>query len=103
MRTPTRTILAGCLSAALLAGGASQALAASANGALEYCQSGDECRYFPNPRLRVPFTAAPGEMNSVSGLTSATATRIRDANVNVTPGNSCSSIDPHEVECGPAG
>jgi hypothetical protein len=80
---------------------AGDAFAAQAAGSLEYCTSGDECRYFPDPRLRVTFLAAPGERNSVTGARHAAGVRIRDASVPVTPGTNCRRVDDYEVDCGP--
>ncbi|HEY8771445.1 MAG TPA: calcium-binding protein [Thermoleophilaceae bacterium] len=103
MRIAKRLVLAFGLTAALAAGGASQALAANASGALEYCTGSDACRYFPSPRLRVTFTAAPGEANVVSGVVNPNSVRIRDDGATITAGASCSSVDSHQVDCGPPG
>jgi RTX calcium-binding nonapeptide repeat (4 copies) len=58
-----RALLAAC---ALVLVGAPAAHAGTAAGRLVYCDTGDECRYFPDPRLDVTFRAAPGEENQLS-------------------------------------
>jgi hemolysin type calcium-binding protein len=97
-----RTLLVGCV---LVLAGACPAQAGTVSGRLVYCQSGDECRYFPNPRLDVTFRAARGERNELSLFASRepiVGVQIVDFGAAVTPGPYCQRGDVDgEAFCGP--
>lgn len=103
-RGPTRSLawrlawLAGSAPALLVA---PAALGATASGQLVYCTSGDECRYFPDPRLDVTFAAAPGEANVLRVLADPDGVRFRDGGAEIIAGERCRNVDAHEALCGP--
>jgi Ca2+-binding RTX toxin-like protein len=97
-----RALLAACALALI---GASAAHAGTVSGRLVYCNSGDECRYFPNPRLDVTFRAAPGERNELTLSSSRVpieGVQIVDFGPALTLGPYCQRGDVDgEAFCGP--
>jgi RTX calcium-binding nonapeptide repeat (4 copies) len=91
-------LLAACTIALL---GAPAAHAGTVSGRLVYCDTGDECRYFPDPRLDVAFHAAPSERNEVTLLTDPAGVQVRDAGTALSVGAFCESVDEHAGRCGP--
>jgi Ca2+-binding RTX toxin-like protein len=97
-----RALLAWCAVALV---GAPAAHAGTVSGRLVYCNSGDECRYFPDPRLDVSFRAAPGERNEVTLSSSHVpieGVQIVDFGATLAPGRYCERGDVDgEAFCGP--
>jgi Ca2+-binding RTX toxin-like protein len=97
-----RAVLAACAIALI---GAPAAHAGTVSGRLVYCDTGDECRYFPDPRLDVAFHAAPGERNELTLSSSRVpieGVQIVDFGAAVVPGPYCQRGDVEgEAFCGP--
>jgi hypothetical protein len=93
-----RAVLAACAIALI---GAPVAQAGTVSGRLVYCDTGDECRYFPDPRLDVAFHAAPGERNELTLLSDAAGVQVRDRGAALLVGAFCESVDEHLGRCGP--
>jgi hypothetical protein len=73
--------------------------ASRVSGFLEYCTGGDECRYFPDPRLNVSFVAGDGERNAptVKNLI------FEDPGSTITAGSRCKSETPNRAVCDSTG
>ena len=80
---------------------APSAWAAEVSGELVFCQGGDYCRYFPQPRLDVTFIAAPDERNELRMLPHVEGVRIIDAGADIKPGAFCTAVSANDVRCGP--
>jgi RTX calcium-binding nonapeptide repeat (4 copies) len=93
-----RALLAACAIALV---GAPAAHAGTVSGRLVYCDTGDECRYFPDPRLYVAFHAAAGERNELTLLTDPAGVQVGDRGTPLSVGAYCESIDEHAARCGP--
>jgi hypothetical protein len=93
-----RVLLTACAALLFVAPAAG---AAELSGRLVYCTGDDICRYFPNPRLDVTFTAAPGERNEVRMAPHPEGVRIVDAGASITTGPFCRAVTPSEARCGP--
>jgi hypothetical protein len=91
--------LVAALAAALIA--APAAVAATVSGELAYCDTGDECRYFPDPRLEVTFLAARGEENELRVLPHESGVRFAGS-APIVAGENCSAVSESDVRCGPA-
>jgi hypothetical protein len=92
-----RALLLAC---ALALVAASTAAAGTVSGRIVYCDSGDECRYFGDPRLDVTYRAAPGERDEIRVLPHPTGVRIVDAH-GIEVGPFCTAVNDHDARCGP--
>jgi hypothetical protein len=92
-----RSLLLAC---ALALVAASTAAAGTVSGRIVYCDSGDECRYFGDPRLDVTYRAAPGERDEIRVLPHPTGVRIVDAH-GIEVGPFCTAVNDHDARCGP--
>jgi hypothetical protein len=77
------------------------AWAGNVSGELAFCEGGDFCRYFPEPRLEVIFLAGEGERNDLRMLSDPGGVRIVDTGAAIEVGAYCTSVDLHEAVCGP--
>jgi hypothetical protein len=91
-----RSFLLGC-ALALIA--ASTAVAGTVSGRIVFCDSGDECRYFGDPRLDVTYRATPGERDEVRVLPHPTGVRIVSRGIEVGP--FCFTVNEYDARCGP--
>ena len=85
----------------LLCLAAPAARAGEVSGQLVFCEGGDYCRYFPEPRLDVTFRAAEGERNDVRMLLHPDGVRIVDSGAAIETGDFCTAVNPNDVRCGP--
>jgi Ca2+-binding RTX toxin-like protein len=85
----------------LLCLAAPAAWAGEVSGKLVFCEGGDYCRYFPEPRLDVTFRAAGGELNDLRMLAHPDGVRIVDSGAAIETGEFCTADNPNEVRCGP--
>lgn len=92
-----RALLLAC---ALALVAASTAAAGTVSGRIVYCDSGDECRYFGDPRLDVTYLAAPGQRDEVRVLPHPSGVRIVDAH-GIEVGPFCTAVNDHDARCGP--
>jgi hypothetical protein len=91
-----RALLLAC-AAALIA--ASTAMAGTVTGRIVYCDTGDECRYFGDPRLDVTYRATPGQRDEIRVLPHPTGVRIVAKRIEAGP--FCLAVNEHDVRCGP--
>jgi hypothetical protein len=91
-----RSLLLAC---ALALVAASTAAAGTVSGRIVYCDSGDECRYFGDPRLDVTYRAAPGERDEIRVLPHPTGVRIVAKSIEAGP--FCFAVNEHDARCGP--
>ena len=91
------------LSAAFLLLGlaAPAAWAGEVSGELVFCEGGDYCRYFPEPRLDVTFRAAGGERNDLRMSAHPDGVRIVDSGAEMETGDFCTAVNPNDARCGP--
>jgi hypothetical protein len=92
-----RTVLLA-LALALIA--ASTAAAGTVSGRIVFCDTGDECRYFGDPRLDVTYRAAPGERDEIRVLPHPTGVRIVSVH-GIEVGPFCTAVNDHDARCGP--
>jgi hypothetical protein len=79
---------------------AAPAAAGTVSGRLVYCDTGDECRYFTNPRLDVTYQGVPGKHDEVRVLPHPTGVRIVDPR-GITAGPFCLAVNSNDARCGP--
>jgi hypothetical protein len=91
-----RALLLAC---ALALVAASTAAAGTVSGRIVYCDSGDECRYFGDPRLDVTYLAAPGQRDEVRVLPHPSGVRIVSRGIEVGP--FCLAVNDNDARCGP--
>ena len=84
-----RALLLAC-TLALVA--ASSAAAGTVSGRIVYCDTGDECRYFGDPRLDVKYRAEPGQRDEVRVLPHPDGVRIVDVH-GITAGPFCLAVN----------
>jgi hypothetical protein len=92
-----RSLLLAC---ALALVAASTAAAGTVSGRIVYCDSGDECRYFGDPRLDVTYRATPGERDEIRVLPHPSGVRVVDAH-GIEVGPFCTAVNDHDARCGP--
>jgi hypothetical protein len=85
----------------LLCLAAPAAWAGEVSGQLVFCEGGDYCRYFPEPRLDVTFRAAEGERNDLRMLAHPDGVHIVDSGAAIETGAFCTAVNPNDVHCGP--
>jgi RTX calcium-binding nonapeptide repeat (4 copies) len=95
---PRRAFSTACL---MLFLAAPAAWAGNVSGELAFCEGGDFCRYFPEPRLEVTFLAREGERNDLRMLADPGGVRIADTGAPIEVGAYCTSVDPNDAVCGP--
>jgi hypothetical protein len=78
---------------------ASTAQAGTVSGRIVYCDTGDECRYFGDPRLDVTYRATPGERDRIRVLPHPTGVRIVSKGIEAGP--LCLAVNDHDARCGP--
>jgi hypothetical protein len=91
-----RALLLAC-AVALIA--ASTAAAGTVSGRIVYCDTGDECRYFGDPRLDVTYRATPGERDEIRVLPHPTGVRIVSKRIEAGP--FCFAVNEYDARCGP--
>lgn len=91
-----RALLLAC---ALALVAASTAAAGTVSGRIVYCDTGDECRYFGDPRLDVTYRAAPGERDEVRVLPHPTGVRVVSKGIEAGP--FCFAVNEYDARCGP--
>jgi len=79
---------------------AAPAAAGTVSGALVYCDSGEECRYFANPRLDVTYRGTPGKSDEVRVLPHPDGVRVVDPR-GITAGPFCLGVNAYDAHCGP--
>jgi RTX calcium-binding nonapeptide repeat (4 copies) len=92
-----RAVLLAC---ALALVAASTAAAGTVSGRIVYCDTGDECRYFGDPRLDVTYRAEPGQRDEVRVLPHPDGVRIVDVH-GITAGPFCLAVNENDARCGP--
>ena len=78
---------------------ASTAEAGTVSGRIVYCDTGDECRYFGDPRLDVTYRATPGDRDEVRVLPHPTGVRIVSKGIEAGP--FCFAVNEYDARCGP--
>jgi hypothetical protein len=91
-----RALLLAC-AVALIA--ASTAAAGTVSGRIVYCDTGDECRYFGDPRLDVTYRATPGERDEIRVVPHPTGVRIVSKGIEAGP--FCFAVNQYDARCGP--
>jgi RTX calcium-binding nonapeptide repeat (4 copies) len=91
-----RTLLLAC-ALALIA--ASTAAAGTVSGRIVYCDTGDECRYFGDPRLDVTYRGTPGKRDVIRVLPHPTGVRVVSKGIEAGP--FCFTVNKHDARCGP--
>ena len=91
-----RTLLLAC---ALALVAASTAAAGTVSGRIVFCDTGDECRYFGDPRLDVTYRAAPGKRDEIRVLPHPTGVRIVSKGIEAGP--FCFTVNEYDARCGP--
>jgi hypothetical protein len=87
------------LACALALVAASTAQAGTVSGRIVYCDTGDECRYFGDPRLDVTYRATPGERDEIRVLPHPTGVRIVSKRIEAGP--FCIAVNGYDARCGP--
>jgi hypothetical protein len=91
-----RTLLLAC---ALALVAASTAAAGTVSGRIVFCDAGDECRYFGDPRLDVTYRATPGKRDEIRVLPHPTGVRIVSKGIETGP--FCFTVNEYDARCGP--
>ena len=91
-----RTLLAACALALIMA---ATAQAGTVSGRIVYCDTGDECRYFGDPRLDVTYRATPGERDEIRVLPHPSGVRIVSKGIEAGP--FCFAVNEYDARCGP--
>jgi hypothetical protein len=91
-----RTLLLTC---ALALVAASTASAGTVSGRIVFCDTGDECRYFGDPRLDVTYRATPGKRDEIRVLPHPTGVRIVSRGIQAGP--FCFTVNEYDARCGP--
>jgi Ca2+-binding RTX toxin-like protein len=92
-----KSLLLGCT---MVLCAASTATAGTVSGRIVYCGTGEECRYFGDPRLDVTYRATPGRRDQVRVLPHPAGVRIVDAH-GLTAGAFCLAVNEFDARCGP--
>jgi hypothetical protein len=91
-----RSLLLAC---ALALVAASTAAAGTVSGRIVYCDTGDECRYFGDPRLDVTYRGTPGKRDEIRVLPHPTGVRVVSKGIEAGP--FCFAVNDYDARCGP--